>query len=108
MKSLFKIFFLFSVIFLFSNASVYKGQKEYMKNCKVCHGNGAKVAKAKTAEEWITLFANSGTLIKKLHEKDLKAMKYFNSERFSKKNKHLLDFFKKYASDSGNVPACSD
>ena len=90
------------------NASVFKGQKEYMKKCKKCHGSGAKVAKAKTSDEWINLFKDNALLIKKVHEKDDEAKKYFDSERFKKKSKHLLQFLKKYAADSGNVPACSD
>jgi len=99
---------LFSFFIISIQASVFKGQKEYMKKCKICHGNGAKVAKAKTTDEWIKLFENNGLLIKKAHEKDVDAMKYFNSDRFNKKSKHLLDFLKKYSADSGNVPACSD
>jgi len=99
------IFFLF---LSFVNGSVFKGQKEYMKKCKICHGNGSKVAKAKSSEEWIKLFENEAMLLKKAHEKDKDAMKYFDSDRFSKNYKHLLDFFVKYAADSGNVPACSD
>ncbi|WP_187646960.1 hypothetical protein [Nitrosophilus labii] len=91
-----------------AHASVYKGQKEYMKICKVCHGSGTKVSKAKTTDEWIELFANNASMLKKIHIKDKNAMKYLNSKRFEKKKKHLLDFFKKYAADSGNVPACSD
>ena len=90
------------------NASVFKGQKEYMKKCKKCHGNGAKVAKAKTSDEWIELFDNNGLIIKKIHENNEEAKEYFNSARFKKKAKHLLQFLKKYAADSGNVPACSD
>ncbi len=90
------------------HASVYKGQKEYMKKCKVCHSSGAKLSKSKTMDEWIQLFSNNASKLKKIHNKDKKAIKYLNSERFKKKKKHLLDFFKKYAADSGNVPACSD
>lgn len=105
-----RFFYIISIVLLFSylNASVYKGQKEYMKKCKKCHGNGAKIAKSKTTDEWIDLFSNNATLLKQLHKKDEKAMKYFNSKRFEKKERYLLQFFKKYASDSGNVPACSN
>ena len=102
------ILLIFIITSLTLEASVFKGQREYMKKCKVCHGNGAKVAKAKTSEEWIRLFENGGSLIIKAHEKDQEAMKYFGSERFKNRSKHLLDFLKKYAADSGNVPACSD
>ncbi|WP_281951124.1 cytochrome C [Nitrosophilus kaiyonis] len=109
---MFKKIFIFNILislsFLSLHASVFKGQKEYMKKCKKCHGNGAKVAKAKTSDEWINLFKNNGLLIKKAHNTDEDAMKYFNSKRFEKKSIHLLDFLKKYSSDSGNVPACSD
>lgn len=98
-----------SLIFLSDlHSSVYKGQKEYMKKCKSCHGNGAKIAKLKTMEEWKVVFSNNGKILKDLHRNDNKALKYINSERFKKKSKHMLDFFVKYALDSGNVPACSD
>ncbi len=92
----------------FAYASVYKGQKEYMKKCKKCHGNGGKLAKARTTSEWENLFKNKGLPLIKIHDKNDTAAEYFHSKRFKKKVKHLLQFFKKYASDSGNVPACSD
>ena len=88
------------------NASVYKGQKEYMKKCKSCHGVGSKISMKYTSDQWKEYFANDGEQLVKIHAK--KDVKYFSTERFKKKKKHLLDFFKKFSSDSGNVPACSD
>jgi len=87
-------------------ASVYKGQKEYMKKCKSCHGVGSKISMKYTTQQWEEFFANDGQKLVKIHEK--KDVKYFLSDRFKKKKKHLLDFFKKFSADSGNVPACSD
>ncbi|BAF69770.1 hypothetical protein [Nitratiruptor sp. SB155-2] len=97
-----------SLCLSFSQASVYKGQKEYMKKCKKCHGNGGKLAETHTTDEWEKLFENKGALLILKHDNNATASKYFHSKRFKKKAKHLLHFFKKYASDSGNVPACSD
>ena len=70
--------------------------------------NGVKVAKNRTQDEWINIFSNRANLLKKIHIKDKNALKYLNSKRFEKKSKHLLDFFKKYAEDSGFVPVCSN
>ena len=103
-----RLFLIFLLFFSVMDASVFKGQREYMKNCKKCHGNGGKVAKSRTSDEWRELFSNNALLIKKLHKKNKKAMQYFNSKEFQKKSSSLLQFFEKYASDSGNVPACSD
>ncbi len=89
-------------------SSVFKGQREYMKKCKVCHGGGAKMAKSKTSQEWIKIFKNKGAVLVKAHENSKRIYNYFKSENFSKKSSHLRDFFVKYAYDSGNVPACSD
>ena len=91
-----------------SDASVYKGQKEYMKQCKKCHGSGTKLSQKFTMDEWRDFFANSGAKLIQIHQKDANASKYFQSERFKKKVKHLRQFFEKFAADSGNVPACSD
>ncbi len=89
------------------HASVFKGQREYMRKCKKCHGNGAKFVGKYSSEEWKNYFKDDAVKIKAIHQKT-DAKEYFNSHRFDKKARHLLDFFKKYASDSGNVPACSD
>jgi cytochrome c1 len=96
------------VLPIFLHASVFKGQREYMKNCKPCHGSGTKVVTLKKADEWDVFFKNNGEIIAKLHNSDKEAKQYFSSERFKRYSKHLLDFFRKYAADSGNVPACSD
>ena len=91
----------------FLNASVYKGQRAYMKLCKSCHKSGGKLAKSHTQEEWEGYFADNAKVLRKLHEKDTAAMEKLTSEKFLKNMKHMRQFFHKYASDTGNVPACN-
>ncbi len=93
-----------------SNAAVYKGQKEYVKKCRKCHGGGQALASSKTMDEWERIMSNDGTELIKLHLSDKKAKKaldYFQDKRFKKKARHIEDFLTEYAEDSGNVPACN-
>ncbi|WP_456450450.1 cytochrome C [Hydrogenimonas sp.] len=90
-----------------AGASVYKGQRAYMKLCKKCHKSGGKLAGSHTQSEWEEYFDNNGKLLKEVHQNDSTAMAKLNSKRFEKNIKHMRQFFHKYASDSGNVPACN-
>ena len=110
------------------DAAVYKGQKVYIKKCRICHEGGEKVATQKTMEAWQKYFQNKGANIASTHmgkssvkkqisqlHSDGKAKKltqdrlenYFLSAKFQKKSRHLKDFLVQYAKDSGNVPACN-
>jgi hypothetical protein len=89
------------------DASVYKGQRAYMKLCKSCHGSGGKLVKQHTREEWENYFKENGKLLKLVHAKDEKAMEKLHSPMFLKNIKHMRQFFHKYASDTGNIPACN-
>ena len=106
------IFLILSFTMVFSlalNAASYKGQKEYMKKCKSCHGGGQDVAASKTMDEWRVLLSGSGKQLADLHVNNIKAkdsVEYFTGRRYKKKLKHLKDFMVKFAEDSGNVPAC--
>jgi len=88
-------------------ASVVKGQRAYMKLCKKCHKSGGKLAPSHTRAEWEDYFANDAKLLKEAHQNDKAAMEKLTSKRFEKSLRHLLQFFVKYAKDSGNVPACN-
>ncbi len=92
-------------------ARVYKGQKEFIKKCRECHNNGQELAYSKLRREWDNLFSQEGKLLAEIHLKNTdKKVKvshdYFESARYTKKVEDLKDFFKEYAKDSGNVPAC--
>ena len=106
------IFFLISLsvlTVLTSEARVYKGQKEYIKNCKKCHNNGQEIAHSKQISAWKKMMQNRGELLAKAHfenPKAKKSWKYFKSDRYNKKSRDLKDFFVEYAEDSGNIPAC--
>lgn len=92
------------------DAAVYKGQREYIKKCRKCHGDGQKFVASKDSMEWERLMANKGKVLAGLHLDDEEAKKsweYFEDSRFKKKAKHLKNFMMEYASDSGNVPACN-
>lgn len=95
------------------NAAVYKGQREYIKQCSSCHGGGQAFVGKKRVYEWEELMEKNGKPLAKLHlelaeEKSRKeSSEYFENKKFEKMTKHLEDFFKEYAKDSGNVPACN-
>lgn len=102
--------FLLSVSSL--EAAVYKGQKEYVKKCRKCHGGGQAVAAGKKMRTWKKLLnkKQKGMKLAQLHldsDKAKKSWKYFNSKKYRKKARHLRDFMVEYAKDSGNVPACN-
>ena len=90
-------------------AGAAKGQKYYLKFLKKTTGtNGAKFATQHTQDEWEALFANDAEkFISKYSAEYPKAKEFLNSAKFkSKYSKHIKDFVKQYASDSGNVPSC--
>jgi len=92
-----------------AEARVYKGQKEYIKNCKECHNNGQELAFSKKKKEWKKLVGKNGEGLAALHLERKKASNswdYFKSSKYEKSSKHLRDFLMEYAKDSGNVPAC--
>jgi cytochrome c5 len=88
------------------SADIKKGQKDYLKTCKNCHGNGTKGAAMHTQDEWDELFANGGAKIIKAHAND-KSSAFFNGDGFKNQAQDLRDFLFEYGSDSGNVPICS-
>jgi len=99
-----------------SNAAVYKGQKIYIKKCRVCHSSGFDLASLKKKKEWDELMKRKGKPLSDIHlkskniknDKDGKKIKkYFKSKKYFKKSRHLKDFLYEYAKDSGNVPACN-
>ena len=106
------IFFILSVTILTltsANAAIYKGQREFKKNCVSCHSNGQELLAKHTIAEWDIFTKDKGEALKKLHansEKAKKSQKYFESKKYTKKLKHLRQFVIEYAKDSGNTPAC--
>ncbi|MGD9718417.1 MAG: cytochrome C [Sulfurimonadaceae bacterium] len=92
------------------DAAVYKGQREYIKQCVDCHSSGQAFVGKKRIYEWEELMEKKGKPLAKIHQEAKEAqesVEYFESKRFEKMSKHLEDFFKEYAKDSGNVPACN-
>jgi len=86
-----------------ASADIAKGQKLFTKKLKsACGISGAVMAGKHTQGEWeeINSSANIANEIKTIcpSVKD-KALK-------EKYLQHYFDFFKEYASDSGNVPSC--
>jgi len=86
-----------------ASADVAKGQKLFTKKLKSsCGISGAVMAGKHTQDEWNDLDASGKmadeikTICPSVQDKAIKD-KYLN---------HYYDFFKEYASDSGNVPSC--
>lgn len=107
MKNIAKI--VLSVLILLSfgsvaaNADVKKGQILYLKKLKkACDMNGAMMAEQHTMGEWESIYKDGklGAELKKMcpNAKD--------SSLKEKYMEHYFDFFKEYAKDSGNIPAC--
>jgi hypothetical protein len=86
-----------------ASADTDKGQKLFAKKLKAsCGMSGAVIAAKHTQDEWSEI-NEAGTMADEIknicpsaEDKAIKA-KYLN---------HYFDFFKEYASDSGNVPSC--
>lgn len=92
------------------DAAVYKGQREYVKKCRKCHGDGQELLASRSVEEWEEMMRQKGKLLAGLHQRNRDAeesWEYFKSEKYRDRAKHLEDFMKEYASDSGKVPACN-
>ncbi len=85
-----------------ANADVTKGQKLYKKKLKsACGFSGAAMSGKHTQDEWTEIGTDGmakeiKTLCPSVKDKAVKD-KYLQ---------HYFDFFKEYASDSGNVPSC--
>ena len=100
-----------------ADAAVYKGQKTYKKKCKVCHGGGQNMAIKFTQKQWTKYFRKKGKRISSLHINNQRVADQLESfhrkgkakkkYRYSKMQRHLLDFFREYAKDSDSVPACN-
>lgn len=93
-----------------AHAAIYKGQKEFVKQCVKCHGSGQTFVSSKKIKYWKKMMAKKGKELAELHLKEPKAKKsweYFESTKYTKKAKHLQQFLIEFAEDSGNVPACN-
>jgi len=107
-----RFFLLFSAFFSLLNATgLYKGQKQFVKSCRVCHFNSQALIESKTQQEWKDLLNEDGKKLYELHvekkvDKD-KLSEYLKNEKFIKKSKYLKQFLVEYAKDSGHIPACN-
>ena len=82
-------------------ADADKGQKVYTKMLKKdCGFSGAKMAGMHTQDEWEEIY-EEGKLLDEIQKQcpNVRGVK-------EKYLPHLYDFFFKFGSDSGNVPAC--
>ena len=60
-------FYLLVLSILSLEAAVYKGRTAYIGFCKDCHGNGTKMAKKYSGDEWRTYLDKKGIVLAKLH-----------------------------------------
>lgn len=111
MNRFFIISIFLSIFTLFNaQAAIYKGQREFVKNCVGCHKSGQEFVARKKKIEWEKFLHHKGEKLADIHLKSLKAQEshtYFNSREFYNKTKHLEQFLLEYAKDSGNIPACN-
>jgi len=93
-----------------ANATLYKGQRIFVKKCLKCHDGGQSFVSEYKMRKWKKWMKEKGKPLAALHLKKKKAKKswkYFKSKKYSEKSKHLKQFLVEYAKDSGNVPACN-
>jgi hypothetical protein len=93
-----------------ASAAIYKGQREFVTECKTCHKGGQSFFASYEVKYWKDMMDNKGEKLAYIHIKSEKAQKsweYFKSTKYAKKSKHLKQFLVEYAKDSGNVPACN-
>jgi len=102
MKALLTALIALTLMGTVASADVAKGQKLYTKKLKSsCGITGAAMAGKHTQDEWTEIGVGGMSdeikvICPKIKDKALKE-KYLE---------HYFDFFKEYASDSGNVPSC--
>jgi hypothetical protein len=95
-------------------ASVYKGQALFQKNCLHCHGRAIDCVVKKSTDQWEKIMGDGRSHLLDIHTKkfdkptpeQLKTIEYFKSENFLKNVKNYKDFLFEYASDTNNIPAC--
>jgi O-glycosyl hydrolase len=109
-KVVFSVLFAILATSVASEAAVYKGQREFHKKCKSCHEDGQEISAMYKRRTWKKLMAHKGEGLAELHlenKQAKKSWKYFKSSKYKRHAKHLEDFLREYAKDSGNVPACN-
>ena len=106
-------FFILSVFFIsvFNlNASIYKGQKEYVKHCVSCHKSGQSFIVTKMQKQWMELLVDDGFKLAEIHllnDYAKKSHDYFKGKKYEKLSESLKQFLVEYAKDSGKIPACN-
>ncbi|SFV54794.1 hypothetical protein MNB_SV-3-35 [hydrothermal vent metagenome] len=84
-----------------ASADAAKGQKIYSKKLKkACGMTGAEFAKKHTQDEWTAIIDGDKLAA------EITTICGENAKVKAKKLKHVGDFAKEFASDSGNVPSC--
>lgn len=105
-----KKFFLIIVLnsFLFSQGEIHKGQTYYFYLMKDYIGmDGAEFAKQYSDKEWLALFDNNASeLKKKLVSINQELNELLYSEKFNKIKPHLKAFVVQYASNKKQTPQC--
>ncbi len=86
-----------------ASADVAKGQKLFTKKLKsACGVSGAAMASKHTTDQWIEL-NEAGKISDEIKIICPKVTQKALKEKYIP---HYFDFFKEYASDTGNVPSC--
>lgn len=109
-KSVFIALSILILSFSSADAAIYKGQKEFVKECTKCHESGQTFVSKYKMKEWKKMMDKKGKPLADMHLANLeakKSWKYFSSSKYTKKSKDLKQFLMEYAKDSGNVPACN-
>lgn len=90
-----------------ASADADKGQRIYLKKLKSVCGMSGGVFAAKNDQATWKEAKDNGTLSEVMTKACPAGAKFFQSDKFKDKfSSDLYDFVNKFASDSGNIPAC--
>ncbi len=81
----------------------FKGQKEYLKKCRSCHGGSRVFVPKYTVDRWRELLDNNGTMLADLHVNSKETKEYFKSSRYLKKINYIEAFIVHFLQNNNNT-----
>ncbi len=78
----------------------FKGQKEYLRECRSCHGSSQFFIGKFTPERWKELLRNKGKKLAFNHIQTKNSVEYFQSEQYLKRVQYIeayVDYYFKKA-----------
>ncbi|RUM62826.1 MAG: hypothetical protein DSZ03_05995 [Sulfurimonas sp.] len=99
MKKLILLTVLVAVVLPLQAKPYFKGQKEYLRECRSCHGSSQFFIGKFTPERWSELLKDKGKKLAFNHIKTKNSVEYFKSQQYVKRVEYIeayvTHFFKK-------------